>query len=219
MYHLTTVSSNSKTGPIPVSTSTAATCPDSCPLKKAGCYADVGPLGMHWKAVTEGKRGSSWDDFLAAIRKLPHGILWRHNQAGDLPGNNEEIDAGMLAELVRANGNRKGFTYTHKPMNAANAHAVAEANRKGFTINLSANSPAHADQLAALGIGPVVSIVREDAAKVSYTPEGRKMVVCPAQTSDRVTCASCGLCQRVDREYIIGFRAHGASKKKAQASL
>ncbi len=48
--HLTSKSSNAKTGPIPVSTSTAAWCPDSCPLKGAGCYGNGGPLAIQWKA-------------------------------------------------------------------------------------------------------------------------------------------------------------------------
>jgi hypothetical protein len=56
MFHLTLKSRNVKTGPIPVSTSTRKTCPDSCPFKNNGCYAESGPLAIHWKAVTQGKR-------------------------------------------------------------------------------------------------------------------------------------------------------------------
>ena len=42
MYHLTKVSSNRKTGPIPVSTTTSDSCPPTCSLKGAGCYAEQG---------------------------------------------------------------------------------------------------------------------------------------------------------------------------------
>jgi len=48
------------------------------------------------------------------------------------------------------------------------------------------------------------------------TPAGRKVVVCPATIRDDVSCASCQLCQR-QRDFIIGFPAHGTSKKKASA--
>ena len=48
---------------------------------------------------------------------------------------------------------------------------------------------------------------------VSYTPAGYKVVACPAEKSKRVTCATCALCQKADRPYIIGFRAHGSRKK------
>ena len=58
--HLTLRSANAKTGPIPVSTSSIQTCPPSCLLKEAGCYANSGPLAIHWKAVNEGRRGTRY---------------------------------------------------------------------------------------------------------------------------------------------------------------
>mgnify|MGYP006970145949 CR=1 FL=1 len=83
-YHVTEISSNKKTGRMPVTTSSSDTCPSDCPLKANGCYAKHGHLGMHWRAVDAGKRGGSWADLLAKVRKFDQGI-WRHNQAGDLP--------------------------------------------------------------------------------------------------------------------------------------
>jgi hypothetical protein len=222
-FHMTLESRNEKTGPIPVSTTSYDTCPDVCPLKGNGCYADGGPLGMHWRAVSEGKRGTTFDAFLAEVAALPEGQLWRHNQAGDLPGHGNDIDALALAELVNANRGKRGFTYTHKPVteNAPNQNAVEAANRDGFTINLSANSPAHADELASLGIAPVVTVLPADidgaATKTLQTPAGRTITVCPATYRDDVTCASCWLCQRQKRKTIVGFPAHGASKRKASA--
>lgn len=217
LTHLTPSSANVKTGAIPVSTTSAASCPDACPLKKAGCYADGGNLAFHWRAVTEGKRGNAWADFVGKIQKLPKGQLWRHNQAGDLLGDNNEIDAGALSELVAANKGRKGFTYTHKPVinHKANAEAVRAANAGGFTVNLSANNLAEADQLADLRIAPVVTILPQAVEGQILTPGGRKVIVCPAQTRDDVTCATCALCQKQKRA-IVGFLAHGASKKKAE---
>ena len=82
---LTPISSNSKTGPIPVSMTEKASCPNDCPLAKNGCYAAVGHINMHWNNVSNGKTGMDWDTFVDKIRRLPMGILWRHNQAGDLP--------------------------------------------------------------------------------------------------------------------------------------
>ena len=218
MYHLTLKSSNVKTGKIPVSTSTAKTCPDSCPLKKAGCYADSGPLALHWKQVTENNRGNNWLDFVEKISQLPVNQLWRHNQAGDLIGDNQKIDFNKLKLLIDANRGKRGFTYTHKPMTKANITAIQYANENGFTVNLSANNLNHADKLAALNIAPMVVIIGENLPKVNYTPNGLKVVTCPAQTSDKVTCESCGLCQLAFRKYAIGFIAHGTSKKKALIS-
>jgi hypothetical protein len=221
--HLTLKSSNEKTGPIPVSTSSQKQCPSSCPFRGNGCYAESGPLAIHFAKVTSGERGDEWPEFLAKIATLPQGQLWRHNQAGDLPGWGSRIAGGMLAELVEANKGKRGFTYTHKPMMGAgetaanNRQAVKSANAGGFVVNLSANNLEEADSLASLSIGPVVVVVPHDQTTNTNTPSGRKVVICPATQREGVSCATCQLCARGNRSVIIGFPAHGSQKKKASA--
>ena len=216
-FHLTLKSLNVKTGPIPVSTSSAATCPPSCPFNNSqGCYAGSGPLALHWAKVTTGERGNQFAEFLDKIQALPLGQLWRHNQAGDLPGNGIEIDGAALGDLVKVNKGKKGFTYTHYDSSISNnAKYIKGANDYGFTVNLSANTPAHADELSALNIGPVVTVLPGDQVENSYTPAGRKIVVCPATIKDGVSCATCKLCAVSNREVIIGFPVHGTQKKRA----
>ena len=216
-FHLTLKSLNVKTGPIPVSTSSAATCPPSCPFNNSqGCYAGSGPLALHWAKVTTGERGNQFEEFLDKIQALPNGQLWRHNQAGDLPGNGIEIDGAALGDLVKVNFNKRGFTYTHyDPSIGDNAKYIKGANQFGFTVNLSANTPAHADELSALNIGPVVTVLPGDQVENSYTPAGRKIVVCPATIRDDVSCSTCKLCAVSNREVIIGFPVHGTQKKRA----
>jgi hypothetical protein len=217
--HLTLKSRNEKTGPIPVSTTTAATCPTACPLQANGCYADAGPLALFWRPVTEKTAGTTWRQFVKAIAQLPTGTLWRHNQAGDLPGNRVQIDAERLAQLVDANKGKRGFTYTHYSPSPANVKAIAAANQSGFTINLSANNPAHADRLASLDVAPVVTVlpasVDGSVTRTVTTPGGRTIAICPA-TYLETSCADCGLCAVRDRKVIVGFPAHGASKRKAE---
>ena len=215
--HLSLKSRNGKTGPIPVSTTTRASCWSGCAFFENGCYAELGHVSMHWKKVTSGDNAMSWSAFCDAIKSLPLGQLWRHNQAGDLPGIGATIDTKALSALVKANRGKHGFTYTHKPMAShASRKAIALANRDGFTINLSGNNLAHADSLYDLGIGPVVTVLPMGATTNTTTPKGRKVVVCPATQRDDVTCASCGLCARL-RDCIVGFPAHGVSAKKADA--
>jgi len=217
---------NKKVGLIPVSTTTATTCPDSCPLKHrgtegaAGCYAASGPLALHWRKVTEGARGMLWDAFCDAIAALPVGQAWRHNQAGDMLRSNDSIDTAKLAQLVDANRGKMGWTYTHKPMSdAGNREAVAAANERGFIINLSANNLAEADSLASLNVGPVVVVLdaEEGERADTVTPEGRKVITCPATYRDNVNCKSCLLCARGNRKTIVGFPGHGSGKKRARA--
>ena len=238
-FHLSVKSRNKKTGPIPVSTSSAKTCPDSCPLKKHGCYGDAGPLNWHWKKVTEGRAGGSWSDFLESIKAIKPDQLWRHNQVGDLPPsaeNAELIDSKQLAQLAEANTGRRGFTFTHyDPTAGDNAEHIAAANAAGFTINLSGNNLDHADQLARTKAGPVVSVLpaeygrrhkgtewletmqvfrRRIKALPNKTPRGNKIAICPATFMD-TNCKDCGLCQNWHRNSIVGFPAHGPSTKKA----
>jgi len=217
-FHFTPVSDNQKTGPMPVTTTGAQSCPDSCPLRAGGCYAKTSFLGIHWSKVTKGARGETFRDFLGKIRAIPQGTLWRHNQAGDLPGRGDRINKRELVSLAKANRGRKGFTYTHKPPTADNLAAIREATAHGFTINLSANNLAHADRLSRHRL-PVVTVLPSESVNVPNlkTPQGRRVIVCPATRSDFITCNSCGLCQRGNREYIIGFPAHGSQSEKADA--
>lgn len=214
-YNFIRVSGNAKTGPIPQTYSDRSTCPDACAFKGAGCYAEGGNTRMHWDKNTN----KSWETMIAGIRLLPKRQLWRHNVAGDLPGENNRIDVRLLAELVEANRGKGGFTFTHKPVDLdnwrVNAQAVYAANKSGFTINLSADSLADADRKASLGIGPVVVVLPEDAPDKQKTPEGRSVIVCPAQRKELdMQCDRCQLCAKTERKAIIGFRAHGAGKKK-----
>ena len=214
-FHLTAKSSNVKTGPMPVSITTADTCPNACSLKDGGCYAKSGPLAIHWKRTET--QGVDLSEFCAKVNQLVDGSLWRHNQAGDLPGNGDYINTKALSMLVDANRGKRGFTYTHyDPRIADNATAIEDANDNGFTINLSAENLEQADEYAALSIGPVVPLLPIAQTETTVTPAGRKVVVCPATQRDDVSCMTCQLCQR-QRNTIVGFPAHGTSKKKAQA--
>ena len=211
-------SANVKTGPIPTSITSANSCPNSCPFMGSGCYAESGPLAIHWSKTTNGERGMQWGEFCDIVRGLPEGQLFRHNVAGDLPsriGSRESIDPVLLGELVHANIGRRGFTYTHKTNYVDNHYWIKSANQWGFTVNLSANDLQHADELAELDIGPVVTILPIDAPKTTTTPNGRTVVTCPATYLDDVNCSTCQLCQR-QRTTIVGFPVHGSGKAKAQ---
>ena len=223
-------SANSKTGPIPVSTSPKDTCPD-CDLKDFGCYASQSFLGKLWSnlstmggaAFQNGKSmvvPISWKAFCDAIAKLMAGQVWRHNQAGDLPGENNKIDRGALLMLVAANekAGARGLTYTHYPLTPHNAALIAESNRRGFTVNLSANTLQQADDYMARGLAPVVTLlphtVNGAQTKTVTTPAGNTVVVCPATYRADKHCDNCELCAVRDRRVVVGFPGHGASKAR-----
>lgn len=232
-FILTVKSSNEKTGAMPVSTSPKSTCPTACPLLGA-CYADQSYLGAIWRRMSAVEAGTAipngraqlqtinFDQLLEKVAGFEDGTVWRHNQAGDLPGNGDAIDATELGRLVAANAaaNARGFTYTHKPMTHANAQAVRDANDAGFTVNLSANGFAHADELKATGAGPVVTLMSSATPKkhaVYRTPAGHKVIPCPKHHDPEMNCVKCELCTIAKRDVIVGFPGHSAGKRHVDA--
>lgn len=219
-FHLTRKSSNAKTGPIPVSTSSRATCAPSCPFLMNGCYGDGGPLAIHWAAVTKGERGEPLPRFLANIASLPTDQLWRMNQAGDLPHNAGKISRRFIRGMIAANKGRRGFTYTHHDLSQGeNLSLVRQANRQGFKINVSTESEPAADRAIAAGLPAVITVPSIEERTTWHTPAGNTVLVCPAQRSDTLTCADCQLCHSRGARIVIAFKAHGASRRKVESAI
>ena len=206
-------SSNRKTGPMPTVYASRETCPESCPMYRSACYAEGFHTMLQWNRTT--LAGIDLDSLIQKLERLPKGQIWRYGIAGDLPGTGEEIDAYALGRIVKANRGKKGFAYSHKKTPEALAW-IKHANQWGFTVNASADNAAEADTLAAQGL-PVAVIVPMDTPKHSTTPQGRPIIVCPAQTREGMTCALCQLCANPDRQSIVGFRAHGTKARQADA--
>ena len=219
-FHLSRVSTNAKTGPIPVSTGSRATCPDSCPFKANGCYADNYGLNFHWNAITNGTRGVDWKAHMAQIAALPIGQLWRAWQAGDMPHKAGKISRTFLRALIKANKGKRGFTYSHHSLTIGdNLSLLRMANRQGLTVNVSTESEAQADAAVSAGLPAVVVVPGDESRTTWHTSGGNVVLICPAQRSDTKTCADCGLCQTRGKRVIIGFLAHGTRSAKVEAAL
>jgi hypothetical protein len=209
-------SGNIKTGNIPVTSSDKKTCPNTCPLKGGnGCYAENHYTNIQWDKLSNGtmKSATDFNGLLFTIKRFSIGSLWRMNEKGDLCHNDGMIDNDKLYAIVKANKNKRGFTYTHHAINAHNVAVIKKANDSGFTINLSANNADQADDYFLTGL-PVVTLLPHNAKNVTLTKNGVKIVACPEETKNNIKCANCGLCQKTDRQYIIGFKAHGTRKNK-----
>ena len=124
----------------------------------------------------------------------------------------EYLDA--LIDAVPAKG--ISFTYSHfSPL------LWLKKLKPGKTvINYSAKTVAIAARYIKQKIPTVVTVAPEFwAGKKSVVVDGVKMVRCPAEYLPKFGCVNCGngdpLCARLDRDYVIGFTAHGVHKKKA----
>jgi len=236
-YLITPKSSNRKTGPIMTVSSPRRTCPDACALKGSACYAEYHHTGRMWNGLDATDPGDTFkhgtgnilvhglDALIDAVKRYARGALWRFNVFGDLPGDGDTINWDVLGDIVTANteANARGFTYTHKPIvsspfaarAARNLDLIETANARGFVINVSANNVEEADTYIDMGL-PVAVVLpaSTQGQKRAETHKGRQIIICPATYRDDVTCASCGLCARLDRAGAIGFPAHGSGKSK-----
>jgi hypothetical protein len=219
-YHLTKKSSNKKTGPIAVSTTSKDSCPSTCPLKGNGCYADSGPLRLHWDKVSDGPRGVNLETFIDQLKSLPDGSCFRLNQAGDLPHYSGFIDYKALELITNACAERKltAWSYTHHRVdNTHNLEVIQKANAEGLTVNISAHSQQHAAECHKQGL-PAVCIVPKNETRKNWEHDGVKFLVCPAQWSEK-NCAECKLCSVADRSCVVAFKAHGTQAKKVEQTI
>jgi len=212
-YSFVKVSQNKKVGPMPVVMASRNTCPPSCEMMES-CYAKFSFTGIHWRKLDD--KGLDFDTLLNKIGTIAKRAIWRYGIAGDLPGDGTTLDVDKMSALAKANKGKHGYAYTHYPVTKENVGTLAMVNARGFTVNLSANNLDQVDDYIKTGL-PVVTVLPQDAPDVSYTEQGNKVVVCPQQQNPEITCQQCEICAKPERNYVIGFKAHGTSKKKAEA--
>ena len=129
----------------------------------------------------------------------------------------EYLDA--LSNAVPTKG--IAFTYSH----FAPIHFFKKNGPEKTVINYSCKTIAQAAlyvrrKSRALNV-PVVVTVALDFwnGRKTVDSDGARFVRCPAEYLPKFGCQNCGngdpLCARLDRDYVIGFTAHGIHKKKA----
>ena len=228
-FHLTPKSSNAKTGPVAVTTSSRATCPASCPFLKNGCYADAGYYTrLHWDAVTRGERGKPWRDHFADLEGLSTNTKLRLNVSGDLPHTGGRISRVYARALAVAVKRLKAWTYTHHKLTPSNLQILRFLNRNspvlnsytehGLTVNCSTETESAADAAVAAGLPAVLTVDSAETRAQWKTAAGNIVHVCPAQRRE-TDCDHCMLCHHRGRRVVVAFLAHGTGKRKAQAAL
>ena len=228
-------SSNPKTGNIIQSYSHRSTCPNRCPLKNNGCYADSYHTSRQWdRCNDEGDKRyirNSQDlvlELTSAVaihaKKDEGSILFRHNVAGDIAlPNSDLIDGERLNTIVEScskvssnlNVNLMGYTYTHCSLTMQNFKKVKKTQARGFVVNFSCETIEEVKRVKLAGCNAVVTSVNPQETVKALKTEGFKALQCPAQTNKDMNCKRCKLCAR-DRDAVIIFAVHGNGSNKAK---
>lgn len=208
-------SSNCKTGDIAQTYTAPLSCPNRCAFKKSGsCFAMANfHCHQNWERTNRRGKNVIGADALADWVKenTEENSLIRHNVAGDIASpNSDDINADLLETLISAFENRRAYTYTHCEPNERNINLVKNSNARGFTINFSCESLKDADSVMDQGVPAVVAVPA--AVPAGLKVRGRRVINCPAQTHESITCKTCGLCARAGRGVIVAFAAHGSKK-------
>ena len=108
------------------------------------------------------------------------------------------------------------FTYSH----FSPVHWIKKNGPGKTVINYSAKTATLAAKYLKMAV-PTVATVALDFwnGRKSVDSDGARFVRCPAEYLPKFGCAQCGngdpLCARLERDFVIGFTAHGVHKKKA----
>jgi hypothetical protein len=231
-YSFTAVSQNSKTGNIAVTSTSSASCPSACPFIKTvisdavkkqlnGCYADYSYTGIQWRALD--KHGIDFAQLLSSIRHLDKGAKLRLNVMGDLPHKDQTILVDLFNQLVDIIVKRQLNTilYSHHDLSIeSNLIAFQTAFDRGLHVNASCENIEQARSAIDNGINAVIVLPVDSIQKTIKTGDVR-IVRCPNEYNDRITCSNCMLCakDRTQNRVIIGFTAHGTGKTKVSNAV
>lgn len=210
--------------------SIAATCPDSCAFKGAGCFASAGASHLTMRRLNEAAKGwPALEVTLAEARAIDKAFSRGVPQDGMLGGRDLRLHVGgevscrqgarALGEAARRWLERGGgqiWTYSHR------WREIPRAAWGPISVLASCETGEDLDVAAAAGYAPAIT-VPEFPARTRFTVPGsdRTVIACPAELGS-TTCSSCRLCLDravLERGEAIGFAAHGKDAHKAKQRL
>jgi hypothetical protein len=215
-------SKNIKTGLVSATyASIDATCPKSCPFMGEGCYAQIGMVGIHTVRFNRKYNRARNPITPETVAREEAGLIKKATEEGKnlLPlrlhvaGDLRTNKAAQLIRTAVKNWNNPVWSYTH---------AWRNVDRKswGDTISVLASCETQEQAELAMKRGYAVAMVTGPhlSPKAYTAPNGIKIIPCPAQTHDNVTCVSCKLCwndkKLLDQRAVIGFEVHGVMKRR-----
>lgn len=193
-----------------------ASCPPSCPLLHAGCYAEHGPLGIHTRRINR-----------SAYRRSPFVLAQQEAHLigkldGDKPlrlhvvGDTRQNKAAAILAKAAASYRNVVWTYTHA------WRTVRRSSWGRISVLASVEGWLGAMRAWRRGYAPAMVVDRFPTNGKAYRVGGWKVVPCPAQTRGR-TCVECKLCFRDSflhsHRIVIAFEAHGSRQNVVRGRL
>ncbi len=218
--------------------SIAVTCPKHCCFKGNGCYAEGGFVGLQANNLPqEGEpleaaldESANVFKFLGGRKQVPQdggrdgkrGRDLRLHVAGDAKTNEAAKILAHMARGWKQQGGGAVWTYTH-----AFWDVKRESWGSDISVLASCETPNDVFFARCHGYTPAITVRSHRGATKAYSLPGidGKIIPCPAETHDNVTCVSCRLCfddkKLESRKNIIAFQVHGDSTtaKKAKRVL
>jgi hypothetical protein len=207
-----------------------ATCPTSCELRNSGCYAKQSYVGIVNSRLNKEAIGFSklqvarsearCIDSSYAGAAIPHDRHMRLHVSGDsttIKGS-KLINSAVGRWKKRGDGSNKVWSYTHA------WQTIPKKIWSNVSMLASIDKVEQASFAREQGYAPAIVVSQFDGDKV-FTLDGSatKWIPCPAQTKEKVTCASCNLCTRSEFLYQknmgIAFQAHGVKTKEIKRRL
>lgn len=208
-------------------TSIESSCPKSCALKSAGCYAQLGYVGIQSHRLDDEAAGLS----PLQVARAEANAIYNSYDGGEVPqgrdlrlhvaGDSRTIQGTRIINTAIINWKRRGggtaWTYTHA------WRKVSRYEWNAVSILASVSDVIEAKEAREQGYAPAI-VVPEHPTDKAYKLDGSdiKWIPCPAQTRE-VGCTDCRLCFNADRlrdgGFGIAFAAHGVMKNQVKRHL
>lgn len=204
-----------------------ASCPKSCPLMGEGCYAQLGPVGIHtarldieaegFTALQAARAEANAIDASYKAGPVPTGRDMRLHVAGD---SRTVAGTRLINNAVgrwKKRGGGECWSYTH---------AWKEVTRDKWSNVSMLASVANVDEAYdcwSQGYAPAIVVAEHPSDKAYLLDRSdTKWIPCPAQTRG-VGCSDCRLCFNADRlregNFGIAFAVHGVKKTSLKRHL
>jgi hypothetical protein len=188
------------------------TCPNSCPLKNNGCYAQLGNTGFQNIRLQKKMNGVSAYDIvrkeareISAFGQKANGKALRLHVSGDV----RTAKSAKLLSIAAEKWDGKVYTYTHA------WKTIPRSAWGNISVLASCENITDAKQAMKCGYAPSI-IVPNHISDKAYVHDGVKIIPCPQQTRG-ISCDKCKLCMNdktlKNQNAAIAFAVHGVRKK------